>query len=235
MGKEKSFFFYVVKILVNLLQRNKNLVLVLLSLLSSKHTSTNLKTFRGLKSHVSTTPGSVGLGVVVKHSHASLSNLLKFLLITRLNTSQAHTSGSLLINKLSKTTLVLDDTVGDTHLLAESRKVHDELDRIHIAGDSDQLSSLSLNEMNDMRKTILNAERFLVRSNILSSLFVLLNCIAKKKGKSKECRRRELTTSPNDFPFFAGSVFTIEISSSTNVLMGHRLENCVTNSLCLNI
>lgn len=50
----------------------------------------------------------------------------------------------------TETSLALDDGVRDTHLAAESGKEDDELNRVNIIGDDDEVGLLLLNEGNDV-------------------------------------------------------------------------------------
>lgn len=57
----------------------------------------------------------------------------------------------------AKTGLALDDSVGDTHLLAERRKENNELDGVDVVGDEDQRSLLVLNQANNVVETVLDS------------------------------------------------------------------------------
>ena len=68
------------------------------------------------------------LELVVEVSLDGLAEGSKLLLVFRLNIGQSNSSGSLLVNEGTKTSLTLDDGIGDSHLTAESRKPDDQLE-----------------------------------------------------------------------------------------------------------
>ena len=59
--------------------------------------------------------------------------------LTFLDIGESNDRGGLLVHDGAKTRASLDDAVGDAHLLAERWEPHDELDRIDIVGDDDEL------------------------------------------------------------------------------------------------
>lgn len=61
----------------------------------------------------------------------------------------------------TETGLALDDGVGDTHLAAQGRKEDDELDRVDVVGNDDQVRLLGLDERDDVVQTRLDKVRLL--------------------------------------------------------------------------
>ena len=66
------------------------------------------------------------------------------------------------MNDRTETGLALDDGVGDTHLAAESREEHNELDGVDIVRDDDERGLLGLDKGDGMVKTVLDEERLLL-------------------------------------------------------------------------
>ena len=66
------------------------------------------------------------------------------------------------MNDRAKTGFALDDNVGDTHLAAESREEHNELDGVDIVRDDDERGLLGLDKGDGMVKTVLDEERLLL-------------------------------------------------------------------------
>ena len=54
------------------------------------------------------------------------------------------------MDQLAESSLALDETVGDVHLLAESGKPDDKFNGFDIIGNSDNLGLSVLNELSDM-------------------------------------------------------------------------------------
>lgn len=70
----------------------------------------------------------------------------------------------------SKTSLALDDGVGNTHLAAESRQENNQLNGVNVVGDQDERSLLVLNETNDVVETVLDGIRLLANILLLLAL-----------------------------------------------------------------
>ena len=70
----------------------------------------------------------------------------------------------------AKAGLVLDNNEGDVHLTAESRKPHNELDRVDVASDGDELGLLLLDEGGDVLQAELNLEGGSSRGILLGGL-----------------------------------------------------------------
>lgn len=64
--------------------------------------------------------------------------------VFRADVLEREDSSLLLVYYCSETSLVLDDNVRNAHLSAESRDEDDELDRVDIIGNDDEVSLLSL-------------------------------------------------------------------------------------------
>lgn len=69
--------------------------------------------------------------------------------------------GSLLAGHQTEPGLALDDNVRDTHLPAESGEEDDELNRVNIVGNDDELSLLGLDEGNNVVETVLGEDGLL--------------------------------------------------------------------------
>ena len=122
----------------------------LLLLLSSNSSSTDLQLALSLKTHDTTTPLLLNLGVSVAGVLASSKSSF----ILRVHTGQAHASGSLLVDEGTELSLAGDDGVSNTHLVAESREPHDEFEGIDIVGNQNELSLLLLDELGDVVQTV---------------------------------------------------------------------------------
>ena len=63
---------------------------------------------------------------------------------------ETHDGGSLATNDGTETGLALDDGVRNTHLAAESGEEDDELDRVDVVGDHNEVGLLGLDETDDV-------------------------------------------------------------------------------------
>lgn len=61
----------------------------------------------------------------------------QFSLVLALDVLNGQDSSSLLMDNGAKTSLALDDNVGNTHLSAEGRKIDNQLDRVNIVSNDD--------------------------------------------------------------------------------------------------
>ncbi len=77
---------------------------------------------------------------------ANLDQLAQRGLVLRVDAGQSHGGQRLATDDLSQTRLALDNTVRDAHLLAQGWQVDDDLDRVHVVGDHDQLGLLLLDK-----------------------------------------------------------------------------------------
>lgn len=67
-----------------------------------------------------------------------------------------NSGGGLLVDELTETGLALDDAEGNIHLAAESGEPDDELNRVDIVGDDNELGLTRLNELSNVVKTELD-------------------------------------------------------------------------------
>lgn len=77
-------------------------------------------------------------------------------LVLRADLGEGKDSSGLLVDDSAETGLALDNGVGDTHLLAESRKEDNELNGVDIVGDEDEGSLLVLDEADNVVETVLD-------------------------------------------------------------------------------
>lgn len=122
----------------------------LLLLLSGNSSSTDFELALSLKTHDTTTPLLLNLGVSIAGLLAGSESSL----ILRIHRGQAHASGSLLVNESTELSLTSNDGVSNTHLVAESREPHNKLKRINIVSNENELSLLLLNELGHIIETV---------------------------------------------------------------------------------
>jgi len=79
-----------------------------------------------------------------------LDELGELLLVLVLDVSKRDTGALFSANELSKSGLAFDNAVWNIHLSAESWQVHNNLDWVDIVSDDDELSLLSLDQVNDL-------------------------------------------------------------------------------------
>ena len=91
----------------------------------------------------------------------------------------------LLVHKVTESGLGLDDDIRHIHLAAQGRQPNDQLDRVDIVGDDNELGLLGLNELSDVVKTILHnttnnkqtqRERSVLRTRTSPQLFAHAWC-----------------------------------------------------------
>jgi len=70
-------------------------------------------------------------------------------LVTRVNLGEGNAGAGLAADQTTKTGLVLDDAIGDSHLTAESGQEDDQLNWVNIVGDDNQLSFLLFDQGGD--------------------------------------------------------------------------------------
>jgi hypothetical protein len=126
---------------------------LLLGLLDLKLLTTLLELGLGLETHDSAAP--LALNGLVELSMEVLRESLELGFVLLANLGEGNDRGSLLVGQCAETGLSLDNGEGDIKLAAQGRKPDDELDRINIVGDDDQLGLLLLNEGSDVLKTVL--------------------------------------------------------------------------------
>lgn len=83
-------------------------------------------------------------------------------LVGRRDVLDGDRGGRLLVDDCSETGLVLDNDVRDTHLAAEGREEDDELDRVDVVGDDDQVGLLGLDKGDDVVQAVLDKVGLLV-------------------------------------------------------------------------
>jgi hypothetical protein len=87
------------------------------------------------------------------------------------------------MNYGSQARLSFDDGIRDTHLLAEGRKEHDELDRVDIVGNEDEIGLFVLQKVSTRPGTICMGYRYLNKSydmvqTVLDSVRLLGNILS---------------------------------------------------------
>ena len=152
----------------------------LLSLFSSNGSSTDLQLALSLKTHNTTTPLLLNLGVSVAGILATSESSF----ILRIDTGQADAGGSLLVNESTELSLTSNDGVSNTHLVAESREPHNEFEGIDVVSNQNDLSLLLLDELGDVVETevdvvgrtlVLNGLAFNFSLSLLSQTSLLLS------------------------------------------------------------
>lgn len=104
----------------------------------------------GLLAHNTATPLTRDVLVVVEGLLHGLADGVQVLTVGGIDGSDSQAGGSLLTAQLSEAGLGLDNAVGDVLLAAESRHPADELNRVHIVGDHDELGLLGLDQLGDV-------------------------------------------------------------------------------------
>tara|TARA_R110002050_G_scaffold211543_1_gene347663 strand:- start:1635 stop:2258 length:624 start_codon:yes stop_codon:yes gene_type:complete len=97
----------------------------------------------------------LGSAIVVVLLDGSLESG-ELLHIGLVHVDESKASCSLLVNNLTKAGLALNNAVWDTHATAESRQPNNQLNRLNIVSDDDQLGLLLLNKGSNVVETILN-------------------------------------------------------------------------------
>ena len=151
-------------IITNHLDLNRFLLLSF----SSNSSSTDFELALSLKTHDTTTPLLLNLGVSV----ASVLATSESSLILRIDTGQADAGGSLLVDESTELSLTSNDGVSDTHLVAESGEPHNKFEGIDVVGNQNNLSLL-LDELGDVVETVLGDEDVLLGFDGLAFSFSL--------------------------------------------------------------
>jgi len=111
-----------------------------------------------LGTHDTTTPLSAGLVVLLKVTVLdSRDELGELGLVLGTDLSDGEDSSGLLVDDSSETGLALDNSVRDTHLLAERGKEDNELNGLDVVRDEDERSLLVLNQANNVVETVLDS------------------------------------------------------------------------------
>lgn len=96
----------------------------------------------------------------------------KITLVFALDLLDGNDSRGFLVDYGTKTSLALDNDVGDTHLAAKGRDEDDELDGVDIVGNNDESGLLGLNKGNDVVKTVFHEQGLL---GVLGVLVLILS------------------------------------------------------------
>ena len=120
-----------------------------------------------LESTFESTPVLFQLFVVVEVSSEGRGQVVELTFVFLAHFSQGDSSGVFLVNKLAEGSFSLDKAVRDVHLFTELGQPNNELNRLDVVGNDDQLSLLILNEFGHMVETELQVVRF----SILDFLF----------------------------------------------------------------
>jgi hypothetical protein len=105
----------------------------------------------------------------------------EFVHILLVHVHDGQTSRSLLVNNLSEARLTLDNSIGDTHALAQSREPHNKLDGLNIMGNDHKASFLLLDQSSDVVETELDH----IGASLSSSGLVALDLLSSKSLQSQ--------------------------------------------------
>jgi hypothetical protein len=86
----------------------------------------------------------------------SRHNVSKLRLVSVLDFSEGKGGGSLLVNKSSKTSLALNNAVGNIHLAAQSGQVKNKFNGVNIISNDNELSLLGFDQGNNVVQTVLD-------------------------------------------------------------------------------
>jgi hypothetical protein len=139
--------------------------------------------------------------------------------------AEADDRGSLAVDELTKTSLVLHNAVRDLLLAAESREPEDELDGVDIAGDDNELSLVTSNEVSDVVKTEAKSDgalgEHLLKELLVGSTTSLLVDLLTLSGRLHDLSE---TLGVLDAALPASSIFL-------RAHLGHQLEQIDCSSL----
>jgi len=109
----------------------------------------------GLLAHATTTPLTAELVVTIQEVGLDgINNLSKIGLVILVDGSESQSSGSLLANNLSKTSLALDNGIRHLHLAAESGKPDDNFQGINVMSNQHKSGLLLFDQSSDVLDTI---------------------------------------------------------------------------------
>lgn len=111
--------------------------------------------------------------LVIKVNLDGLDKRSQLLLVLRTNLSNGNSGGGLLVDQGTKASLALDNAVGDAHLAAESREPDNQLNRVNVVSNHDQLSLLGLNQGSDVVQAVLDHVGLLGRVQLALGLLGL--------------------------------------------------------------
>ena len=106
-----------------------------------------------LDSHDTTSVLSSESRVLVVQRSEVTSESVEIVLILFLDLSESNAGCGLLVDKLTETGLVLDESIRDILLATEHREVENKLDGVDIASDEDELGLVVLDERGDGAQT----------------------------------------------------------------------------------
>lgn len=148
-----------------------------------------------LDTHDLSSPFLDDSSVSVVETSAGITQVLKVSQVFFLYFSNGKGSSGLLVDKLSKSCLTLDEAVWNTHFLAKSWQEDNELNWVDVMSNDDELSLSLLNQGGDVVETELEADWFsrlgflsvsLVLGLLLESLNLLLLVLRSVLGKKFE-------------------------------------------------
>lgn len=113
-----------------------------------------------LNTHNISSPGSSLVFVFVEFSAEVLGKEFKILVVFLFHFSNGDAGSGLAVNKLSESSLSLNETVRDALLSAESRKVDHQFDWVNIMSHHDKLGFALFNELGHMVQTELDNNGF---------------------------------------------------------------------------
>ena len=128
----------------------------LLGFLDGEGLGTLVQLGLGLESHDTSSPSLDKVGVVIVRLVGQIGKDTELRLVFLSNTGDRDTSGDLLVDQSSQSSLVLDNHERDLHLSAKGRHPHDEFDRIDIAGDENKLCLLLFDKSGDVLESELD-------------------------------------------------------------------------------
>lgn len=111
----------------------------------------------GLEAHVSSTP--LSLDILVKLCVEVLRQSLQLALILLVDLGQGNNGGILLVSQQTKSALSLHNSIGDIHLAAQGGQPDNQLQRINIVGNQNQLGLLLLDQGGDVLQSVFKSGR----------------------------------------------------------------------------
>lgn len=111
-----------------------------------------------LDAHDTTTPVSTEVGVLVEARLEGLAEVLEVRHVLRADSGQSDACSSLLVDQLAESSLAADEAEGHTLFSAEGGQVNDELNRVDIVSDNDELGLAIFNKGGDVVETKLDMD-----------------------------------------------------------------------------
>lgn len=106
--------------------------------------------------------------LVVEVSFDSRNKGSQLSLVGILDLGDGKSRGGLLVDNSTQTSLALDNAVGHTHLAAQSRQEDNQLDRVNVVSNHNQLSLLLFDQGRDVVQTVLDDDRLVGLHNLLA-------------------------------------------------------------------